>query len=245
MSYPLRILNKSGIRMGQDEIALKTEPQLFLNWINLPEYSTKAEFDVSLDKDFSFDNKLELAKYLHQQLGEIPDKYREDPGLWTWICFLYLDKLVERKNGLPNYYAAPNYILTHRGHKSSLAYRHRVYAWYGLYEKHGDEAKFFLSSGEPYQQGAVIENIASRFWINDGHFDLIYDLYFDEEKQRIRKNFDEKPPQISDKKVGGKYKGEGQMRRLIKVLRQLDTVVILKKMNLSQKKEYIGPEFND
>ncbi len=246
MEYPVRILNQDGLMRGSQDIAQEVEPQLFLNWINEPEYSSKANIDVSLDSDFNFDNKLELAKYLHSCLGDLSSEHRENPGLWTWICFLYLDKLVKRKNnGTPQYSASPNYILTHKGHSSSLSYRHRIYSWYGLYERYGEKSKFFLSTDEPFSQGAVIENIASRYWLTHQHFDLIYDLYFDENTNRVIVGFDNKEPKYGEKKVDGKYKGAGKMRRLTKVLSQLETVYILKKMDLKKRKDLLGDEFKN
>jgi len=243
-NYKLRRLNQEGLRRGQDDIAHNIEPQLFTNWINDPDFSSPIEeMDIFLDQEFIFDNKLDLAKYLHEKMGEIPEEYREDEGLWTWICFLYLDKLVKRKNGKPLFMAKPNYILTHKGQRSSLGYRHRIYAWYGLFEKHGEKSKFFLSTDEPTSQGAVIENVASSHWISSQHFDLLYDLYYDQERGRVKVGFDNKPPKVGDNKIEGKYSGQGKMRRLAKVLSQIDTVYILRKMDLNEKHEILGEEF--
>ena len=243
-NYKLRRLNQEGLRRGQDDIAHNIEPQLFTNWINDPDFSKPIEeMDIFLDQDFIFDNKLDLAKYLHEKMGEIPEEYREDEGLWTWICFLYLDKLVKRKNGKPLFMSKPSYILTHKGQRSSLAYRHRVYAWYNLFEKYREKSKFFLSTDEPTAQGAYIENVASSHWISSQHFDLIYDLYYDQELGRVKKGFDNKIPKVEDNKIEGKYAGQGKMRRLAKVLSQIDTVYILRKMDLNERREILGEEF--
>ena len=240
----VRKFNNDGLLRAAEHITLGDQPYLAYNWLRLDEYTSPVSIDVEIDLDFEFNDKYELAKYLFGKLGDIPEEDKAESGFWTWLCFLYLDKLVNKKrDGSPDYKALPNYILTWRGPRSHLSYRHRVYEWYRLYENYKEKARFFLSTQEPYAQGATIENISSRNWVVTQHLDLLFDLYYDEENGRVIKGFDNKPPEVGEKKFDGKYRGEGKVRRAIKVLQQLDTVYILRKINLEGRKEILGPEF--
>ena len=242
-----RTFNKNGLKKARQFLDNKEEPNL-INWIFDPEYSSKIENrNLEVDTDFQFSNKYELGKYLVENFGDITEEdLYQDSGFWTWICFLYLEQLVERKrNGAPIYRKHWNYMLTPKGHKSSLAYRHRIFAWYYAFLNYGDKSKLFLSDDEPFAQGDTIEQLLSTNWALTQHFDLFYDLYFDEKTGRAKKGSLNQLPTKDSKKTKGKYAGSGKMRRLLKVLQQIDTVYITHKLSKEDIKEIIGDEFKD
>ena len=243
-----RCFNKQGLKKAVEFLNAKEEPQLAVNWIHDEDYSFKIEdLELKLDTEFKFRDKFELGKYLVESFGDLSKKdIYSEVGFWTWICFLYLDQLVKRKNGNPVYFKYWNYILTPKGQRSSLQYRHRIFAWYYLYLKFNEKSRFFLSTEEPYAQGDTIEQILSTNWALTQHFDLFYDLYFDEELGRAKSGvLIHLPDKKSKKKKNGKYNASGKVRRLLKELKQIDTVYITHKLSDDKLKEVIGDEFKE
>ena len=69
-------------------------------------------------------------------------------------------------------------------------------------------------------------------WALTQHFDLFYDLYFDEELGRAKSGvLIHLPDKKSKKKKNGKYNASGKVRRLLKELKQIDTVYITHKLS--------------
>mgnify|MGYP001173503858 CR=1 FL=1 len=203
--------------------------------------------EEEIDLDFTFNRKSELGKYLHDTLKASLDTKNEDAGLWTWLCFAYIDKLIKQDNKGKWYLNHPHYLFTSKGHKSKLTYRHMIYSAYLAYDLWGQKSDIFDASSEPHQYGDTREQFLSRNYIYQ-HFNLFFSTFYDSTKQGLKSGGavttrKDKNTGVWAKKKDGTYQGRGGLRRWIKVLDQKAKIYRLHGMKEKEIRKLTSPEF--
>tara|TARA_Y100001970_G_C14134709_1_gene803666 strand:+ start:177 stop:914 length:738 start_codon:yes stop_codon:yes gene_type:complete len=207
---------------------------------------TEACLDEEIDLDFSFSKKSELGAYLYNQLNSSVKLDNEDAGMWTWLCFAYIDRLISQKNTGKWYLDKPHYVFTYKGHKSKLTYRHFIYSSYMAHSYWGDKAEVFNADTEPHQYGDPREQFLSRNYMYQ-YFEIFYSTFYDPSKGKIKDGgnvYTEKDKNgIWKKKKDGTYRGRGGLRRWIKVFDQKAKIYRLHAMKEKEIKKVMPSEF--
>ena len=97
MDIALHKFNHKGIKQAISFINNKEDPSQAYDLAKDPELIEKVMPNKQININLEFKDKYELGKYLNEKLGKVDEDLMEDIGFWTWICFLYLDKFIERK----------------------------------------------------------------------------------------------------------------------------------------------------
>lgn len=122
----------------------------------------KPEIDL---KKSHFNNKYEMAEYLHELLVEdnLIKNIWSDTELWSWLSAFLFDLVCPAKNGHRNPREDYRHILevSRVGGGWSRFYRHLIACPVRLYDFSNKNSRIFLTS-EIYESGDFIEQFASR-----------------------------------------------------------------------------------
>lgn len=229
-----RKLNKQGIEKFKDYLKeLDGSGDLNPPDLNSPMYSEPVEaIEVEVEEGKSFETRMELAKYLDEQ---IPDDVRDNKvlqmtSMWSWMAYLWLDQFVKEKNGEYSTYETKAYICSLNWKRY---YRHFVSFTYYVYSLYGEEnSRLFLQCpvnirNEFLGQLAARESVLQ----HDAIIKAAHQIYWDDNE--------------GDTKRGASSKNKpGTARRIGTVIKQLDVVYDLHGMDADQIVEILPGEFD-
>ena len=244
----IRRLNELGMKEFKKHLVQKILPNRSLVEDDI--YTeTIQSIGIKIDKEKSFNDRHELAKYIHRLISSIIStnkSLKNDWGMWAWFALLYIDQLTNNGNKINKY---DNYIPVLRGPRSKLLYRHCVYGPYQAYEDFDDDMKIFLSK-KIYSMGACWEDMMSNNILrnSDSMFEVFKNRYLDSSTGYVITGSNNK---VDKPKPGNPWKqselkaASGKIRRFKAVIGQFQTTQRIE--NMSDKDIEIllpKPEFN-
>jgi hypothetical protein len=158
-----------------------------------------------------FNSKFEFGRYISQVVaGRVQDRVlRTSAGLWAWLVLFYIDQTCPPDvNGRRKVLSLEKYIAS-AGHIATNLDKHLLFFPWKMVALHGDDAAWLLG-GALREDSKIVRELANSYRRNvSGPFiRLARSLYFDEQKGRP--------------KTGATTDGPGSLRRLDRVVSQLD-----------------------
>ncbi len=211
----LHRLTPEGIKRFQEFLDSQgtSEAQVFdITILTNPKYALPAGDAPEVADTCSYMTRFDAAEYL---ASIIDAAHLDDPaldrGVWCWLAWLWFESLCATKNGYRDTKDTARWILNP---DYTRYYRHLLAGPWFIYRTHRsdpDRARALLCT-DVNKPGDVVEQIASRQELvtNPGLVDMVTRLYYNPDTQKLRK--------------GAAGKGKGSVRRLVKILRQLDMV---------------------
>lgn len=174
----LRTLTEKGIENFLQYLRdLRDNPLLTPPNLNVEPYSVEFH-PVEIDETKTFSTRMEMGKYLHetfQSSGVLREKIVNEWGLWTWLAYLWFDRLCPDKEKIPRH----EYYVCYSDYKRY--YRHLVSGTYAIYELYGEtnNSKLFLEYPS-HRHNEFIEQLASRQEIisNKNLIEVAHGLYW-------------------------------------------------------------------
>jgi hypothetical protein len=178
-------------------------------------------------------SRRDAAEFLTTTLSSLAwDELENDAGIWTWLALVWIDTLAPVENGRRTLGEINRWVLA--SDNWARYYRHLLAGPCYIYTAHKDEparadAVLCSSVANP---GEVAEQVAARLDLvrSPGIMGAITSLYFDEEKQKLKK--------------GAASKGQGSARRLGPVLMQFDRTWDVQDLASSDVLSLLPPEFD-
>ncbi|MEP7364879.1 MAG: hypothetical protein ABI972_16630 [Acidobacteriota bacterium] len=212
----LRALTGQGLRVLRDWLDNPTAP-FPADLKDANEY-TELTYDLQVDEAKPFATRYDFGEYLNTLFVDIGFHELRAPkndGLWAWLAVMYLPQLAPTRVKAPEHY-----IVTRKGPKGSLAYRHAARSAFELVHIHLEHARVCLSVpmdtwGEMAEQLAARQTLAH----HRGFFQAAHSLYF--ENGKLRRGVSSRPKKASERKPGDRV-GFGSARRLALALKRLD-----------------------
>ena len=210
------VFNDFGLQVFKEFIESKGTKELPNNILTDEDYSDVISLDIKLDDLKVFDDRLEMATYLDDTLGEeIFDEYDNEPKFWSWLCCLYIEQIA-----LNGKFSNPEHYVYSPGR---VVYRHSVAMPTKIYRQHGHEISRLLVSRKMNVWGEMAEQIMGRQSITRSQvlISFLTNLYYDKNKDDIKPSARTK---ISDKLLrdgGRSNSGGGGVRRVVLQLKRL------------------------
>ena len=232
----VRIMMPEGESKFREYItALREEPSTTCPYLNIEPYSMEFIPHIEVDRDISFNSKMELAEYINEKFNEADIRREEitgESGLWTWLAYLWFNSLTcfDPSRGNRIIREEAKYICSsdYRDY-----YRHLVAGPYSIYSLHGPElSKIFLYS-PTHEHNDFIEQIASRqFLISHPNLvEVLFRLYWDNSRERP--------------KSGAQSRNKaGTLRRFVKVIQQLELTYDVYSLSAEEIIHLLPEEFN-
>jgi hypothetical protein len=229
----LRVLTDEGTnRFREYLLALRENPDLPSPRLDSPSDSAPFHKYLEIDDERSFSTRMELAEYLLESF-ERAGLGREDViqhyGMWTWLASVWFDVICPPSNGGRRVRQGVRYICSSNYRHY---YRHYIAAAYAIYSIHGPENSRLFLDCQPDVHNDFVEQLASRpFMIGNTHLiELAHRLFWDSLAKRAK-------PAASDRKK------PGNLRRLIKVIGQLELTYDIHTMESEKVVGLLPPEF--
>jgi len=196
-----------------------------------PAYCKELRVDIAFEPR-QFADRLAVGAFLAQQLeplgAEVTDR---DPGLWAWLSLALFDQVCpadpagKRQPGR-DYRHVPDFGYRHK-------HRHLLFGPFQLYRRHGAMSALLLS-GPLSSETAIYHEIASRqdLVAHTGVLDAARMLYLDLRRGRPKPG------------AQGSINQPGTVRRLVRVLQQLDVTYDIYGLSGRQIVGLLPPEFN-
>jgi hypothetical protein len=209
-------------------------PQNLLNGKN----QTEELQDVEVDINKKFKSRFDFGGYIVERFGDKLPSFLSSKfdGIWDWLTIAYFSQFGGKKS---KYW---HYVVTRKGHKGSLAYRHLARTSAEMYWRHGLSSQVMLSTdlatwGEMSEQLTSRQNIAyHRACINAANA-----LYLKDGKLR-RGSAGRVPPRA--KRKPGDRKGKGGAGRLALAVRRLGRTYDTHDLDAVQMVELLPREFS-
>lgn len=202
--------------------------------LNTEPYSREFHVRVLVDETKTFNTKMELAEYIEEcfrsnniRRGDV----LEENGLWTWMAYIWFDQLAPLQNSSRVVREEAKYICSsdYRDY-----YRHFIAGPYSIYSLHGRSNSMIFLYSPVYEHNDFIEQFASRqFIISHGNIvEAITRLYLDSRTGKPKEG-----AQSRERK--------GNIRRLVKVIQQLELTYDIYSMSPEQILDLLPDEFNE
>jgi hypothetical protein len=220
----VRALNPEGISRFRTYLAaLRLDPKLPppSELLTDPETSVDVLPATPVEQP-SFNSRKEAAKYLAEALVPLKGVVDHNSGLWTWLSLFFFDQVCPPDgHGAREPGQDPRHILppVTDGEHFRHYYRHLLAGPHTIYSRHPNSGA--LLAGALDEPGDFNEQIASRQFLiqNKGLVEAVDILYFD-------------PTRAKTKRGATSTKGKpGALRRLVKVIRQVNLTYDLYAMN--------------
>lgn len=230
MSETIRSFTTEGTHRFADFILeLKSNPTLPVPFEILTDDTLTVQLPVSMTiANDPVSTKMELAQRLDESLGDFPQSESNSEllsGMWNWMSLYFFDQLApEKKTG-----SADRLILNYDWKRRT---RHLLESSYTAFKIHGTTAEIILFN-TPNTGGEVFDQLAGRreWWSNKGLFQFVHRLYWNIESNTQKKGV------TSEKR-------QGSIRRLAKVLNQLQMTYDLYNLSIEQFTVLAPPEFD-
>jgi hypothetical protein len=159
----MRVFTETGVDRFRQYISdLKTNPRTVRPDLNIDQYSFEFQPAVEIDENRTFQTKLEIAEYMKNQIeraGIRRERVIEERNLWTWLAYIWFEKLCEQRNAV----LIPREIVKYICNSDYRDYyRHLVAGPFSIYSLHGREQSLLFLHNIPYQHNDFVEQIASR-----------------------------------------------------------------------------------
>jgi len=216
--------------------ALRKVPSATCPDLNIEPYSKEFSPYIEVERDISFNSKMELAEYINGKFDKAGVRREEiigKSGLWTWFAYLWFDSLTcfDSRAGNRSIREEAKYICSsdYRDY-----YRHLVAGPYYIYSLHGSGlSKIFLYS-PIHEHNDFIEQIASRQFLisHQNLIEALFRLYWDNKKVRPRS--------------GAQSRNRaGTLRRFVKVIQQLELTYDVYSLSSEEIIRLLPDEFNE
>jgi len=229
----LRALNPNGVARFRLALAKMRDGTANEPPTDLLEDSAHTEL-LSVDinaEPRAFVSRLELGQYLNELLDPLQvDEIDRNRGLWSWLSLWLFDSVSPRR---PDGSRKPGRDYRHIP-DFSYRYRHRhlLFGPYELFRRHGPRS-IVLLAGTPSSESNLYHEIAGRQELvaNGGVIDATVRLYMDRKSGAPKKG------------AQGAATIPGGVRRLVRVLQQLDLTFDLHAMSGKQIVDLLPDEF--
>ncbi len=205
----------------------------------LDEGLSEMAFDVEIDAQRVFNNRMEFGRYIADLLDHEDAKALLSPksdGLWDWLTVLYFSQF-GRKVSKPWHYA-----VTRRGHSGSLAYRHLARTAFEMFWRHG-EASLVMLHVDMATWGDLAEQLTSRQNVayHRGYILAANALYM--VNGALKRGAASRVRPIAKRKPGESV-GRGGVARLALAVRRLCRTYDTHVLGISEMLELLPKEFN-
>lgn len=226
MQTPIRLFNPEGIRQFRSALqALKdggaADVTALLTDATLTQVIAPP---IHADNSLRFATSLELARYLHERIEQLPlaDRYYH-VGLWAWLSAFYLDAVAPAEQGRRRIGEIVRYIPPGDRNFRQVN-RHLLASAVRLYAHHQEESILFLFT-LPHQRSDLLNEItgAPELAMSRGVIEALDILYWDATKGRPKQNMK------SDDPLAG-----GTLRRFVALLNQFSRTYDLQGMTGEQ-----------
>ncbi len=202
--------------------------------LNSTPYSVEFQPAVEVDENIKFSKKLDLAGYVNETLkssGIFRENILENRNLWTWLAYLWFDRLCEKKEGKLVPRERAKYICS-SGYQDY--YRHLIAGPYSIYSLYGEEYSLLFLYNKPHQHSDFIEQIASRQKLisRKNFIVVLHKLYLNR-----RNNTPKRGVQSREQ--------PGNLRRFIKVMDQFELTYNIYNMDPDKILNLLPDEFNN
>lgn len=230
MTENIRTFTKEGTKRFAEFIAeLRFNPTLPVPFELLTDDAVALPLSVVLTvSNDPVSTKMELAQRLDHALGDFPQSGVESDvlaGMWNWLALFFFDSIApNKKTG-----SADRLILNYDWKRRT---RHLLESPYMALKTHGQTSEIILFNN-PHTGGEVFDQLAGRreWWSNQGLFQFVHRLYWNDETK-------------SQKKGVTSESRQGSVRRLAKVLSQLQLTYDLYDLSIDQFVTLAPPEFD-
>lgn len=193
-------------------------------------YSTGFSPVVEVNENLVFSTRYELGEYLNEIFNRIDrNNLLSNCGIWDWLALLWFDKICPENQGRRNVRETARYIVSR---DRTDYYRHLILCAWDLYSLHGTYSRLFLKC-PPYIHNDWTEQLASRQDIitNKGLIETADRLYWDNNRGRPKRGATDRNRQ-------------GNVRRLVRVIAQLDLTYDLHAMSADKILLLLPEEFD-
>jgi len=231
----LRKFNKDGCKKFIECIIKMKSTELFeLPDLNNDKFSQKYENRFMIDENRSFNSRLEFGEYLfncfrNNNLDR--KKVIGESNLWTWLAYIYFDGICPLdKNQKRHVKEIARYVCSsdYRNY-----YRHYIVSSYDIYSIHGKESSKLFLYTPLYIHNDFIEQIASRQYLisNKNIVEVANILYWDNDLKHPKKGSQSR-------------KRNGNLRRFVKIIGQLELTYDVYSMAPEEIIELLPKEFD-
>ena len=238
----VRRLNSAGVKKFRaflDDSRRTDSPiEVPLDILTSPTTSSGLNVAIAIEEDRTFNSKMDLAEYLYSLLSLLnTGDTLSRKGMWSWLGLYMFETLcpISASSGLRQirkdwYYvfqpddAPPDY---------TTYYRHLLYTPYSLYRSFQGTVGRALLTSSVSTGGDVIEQIASRqeYISCRPVLGALDHLYYDEAQGQLKR--------------GATGNRDGNLRRFVAFLQQIDTTHDLYGMEWAKIIALLPPEFDE
>ncbi|MDG6999567.1 MAG: hypothetical protein JRN15_10675 [Nitrososphaerota archaeon] len=228
-----RQLNNSGISEFRNYIELlHQDPSSQKPYLETDRFSSQFDQPLEIEEMMKFQDRLQLAEYIQSCVttaGIRKDRMMKSEGLWTWMAYIWFDQLCPTVDGKRKILETAKYICSS---DYTDYYRHLVAGPYYIFSTMGEKcSKLFLSTNL-FTHNDFMEQLASRQYIISSRsiIEAAHYLYWDEKRN--------KP------KAGARGHRQGNLRRFINVIGQLELTYDIYSMTASELVSLLPAEFD-
>lgn len=236
----IRTLTESGIQEYELWLEKRTAEQLPPDMLLIgDEYTTELlDLDVEIDQNKVFKTRFEFGHYLNDLLKDRMSALlaQKNDGVWDWLTIVYFSQFGAKLS------KSWHYVVTRKGLKGSLAYRHLARTSAEMFWRHRESSRVMLSTdlatwGDMSEQLTSRQNVA----YHRACIDTANALYLQGDKLR-RGSASRVPP--SARRKAGDRRGKGGVGRLALAVRRLGRTYDTHDLNAKQMVELLPKEFS-
>ncbi len=230
----LRKMSSQGVDRFREYIqSLKNAPQLPHPDLNTEPYSHEFQPLVDIDETKNFSTRIEIGRYLTgilQKANTDRSIIIENSGIWTWLAYLWFGQLCPLRQGNRKIRESARYICST---DYTDYFRHYVAGAYDIYSLYGEPLSFLFLKTPIDEISDFVEVFACRQNIisNKNLIELIHHLYWDVSSDRPKSG------SVARNKPGN-------IRRLVKVIQQLEVTYDIYSMIPHKILSLLPSEFN-
>lgn len=208
----LKVFTDEGINEFRNFlIDLKNNPGLDKPDLSDNKFSENFQPEITVDENKNFPSRMELAEYLSKLFRDAGVRSKDiisNDKLWTWLTYLWFDQICPKENGVRKVREIVKYICSSDYKKY---YRHFIASTFRIYSTLGKDNSLLFLNRPINDHGDFIEQLASRQEIisKPNLIKVAHELYLDKTNNK-------------PKRGGSDRKKPGNLRRLIKVLGQIE-----------------------
>lgn len=230
----MRVLSEQGIEKFWEYIqSFKDKEQMPCLDLNVAPYSYEFQPPVEIEETRTFTTRMEMGEYITRCLSEAGINriaIIRNRGFWTWLAWLWFEQLCPVVNGRRRVREMARYICSS---DYTDYYRHYVAASYDIYSLYGSQNSGLFLHCPLYIHNDFMEQLASRQYIisNRNLIEASHRLYWNVNLNRPKRGSTDR------NKLGS-------LRRLVKVLGQLELTYDIYSMTSDEVLKLLPEEFN-
>lgn len=210
--------------------------------VNLLEGSEETELvlsGVELDPTKTFNSRYEFGQYMVELFAKYDTRIlisQRNDGIWNWLTIVYFAQFGRKTS------KSWHYLVTHKGHSGSLAYRHLARTSFEMFWRHRERSLVMLY-GDMSTWGDMSEQLTSRQDVayNHGYITTANSLYL--ENGKLRRGAAGRVPPTKKRRPGDR-RGRSGAARLALAVRRLCRTYDTHEMETSRMISLLPREFS-